>query len=106
MLQYLVSHFFAGLWTLIWHFGVGIGVIILLCVGAYFAPTVRLKATCIALAVGVAMLVIGEGIGVRMERSHVAAQEKSANTFVDKTVKGTTDPKSRTAPDPWNSKDN
>ena len=104
MLEYLVAHFVAGLWTLIWHFGVGIGVIILLCVGAYFAPTVRLKATCIALAVGV--LVIGEGIGVRMERSHVAAQEKSTNTFVDKTVKGTTDPKSRTAPDPWNSKDN
>ena len=61
-----------------------------------------------ASGVGVAMLVIGEGIGVRMERSHVAAQEKSTNTFVDKTVKGTTDtdPKSRTAPDPWNSKDN
>ena len=106
MLQYLVSHFFAGLWPLIWHFGVGIGVIILLCIGAYFAPTIKLKALCIALAVGVVMLVVGEGIGVRMERSHIQAQAQSTNTFIDKTVKNTTTPKSRTAPDPWNSKDN
>jgi len=102
---YLVEHFFAGLWTLIWHFGVGIGIIILLGVGAYFAPTVKLKALCLALAGIVAALVIGEGIGVNMEKSHTDAQQAQTNQFVDKTVKGTTTTKSRGTADPWNRKE-
>lgn len=103
---YLVAHFFAGLWPLIWHFGLGVGIIILLGVAAYFAPTIKLKALCIACAVGVGAFVVGEGVGVRIEKAHNAAQTAETNKFVDKTVKGTTTPKARAKPDPWNSKDN
>ena len=35
---YLVEHFFAGLWGLIWSFGVGIGLLILLGVGDLLCP--------------------------------------------------------------------
>jgi len=106
MLLYTVEHFFAGLWTLVWHFGVGIGVMILLGVGAYLAPTPKLKLLCIGAAVFVGALLLGEGIGVNMEKSHVVAQQKQTDTYVDKTVKSTTTPASRNKPDPWNSKDN
>jgi hypothetical protein len=103
---YLVEHFFAGLWTMIWHFGLGIGFIILLGVGAYFAPTLKLKALCIALALVIGAFVIGEGVGVNLEKRHNEAQVAATNNFVDKTVKGTTTPKARAKPDPWNNKDN
>ena len=100
---YLVAHFFAGLWLLIWHFGIGIGIIILLGIGTYFAPTIKLKAVCIACAVGVAAFVVGEGVGVRIEKAHNQAQVAATNKFVDKTVKGTTTKRGRAWKDPWNS---
>ena len=103
---YLVEHFFAGLWGLIWSFGLGIGLLILLGVGAYFAPSIKLKALCIALAVGVGAFLAGESVGVKMEKAHNQAQTATTNKFVDKTVKGTTTPKARAKADPWNSKDN
>jgi hypothetical protein len=106
MLLYAVEHFFAGAWTLVWHFGVGFGVIILCGVGAYLAPTPKLKLLCIGVAALVGALLLGEGIGVHMEKTHVVAQEKQTDTFVDKTVKSTTTPSARGKPDPWNSKDN
>jgi hypothetical protein len=106
MVLYAVEHFFAGLWTLVWHFGLGIGVIILCGVGAYFAPTPKLKLLCIGVGVFVGALLVGEGIGVNMEKSHVVAQQKQTDTFVDKTVKSTTTKAARGKPDPWNSKDN
>jgi hypothetical protein len=105
-MTYLVEHFFAGLWTLIWHFGLGIGIIILLGVGAWFAPTIKLKALCIGAAAFVIALLIGEGIGVNMEKSHTQAQQAETNGFVDKTVQGTTTPKSRGQADPFDNKDN
>jgi len=105
-LTYLVEHFFAGLWPLIWHFGVGIGIIILLGVAAYFAPTIKLKALCIACAVGVAAFVLGEGVGVRIEKAHTQAQQATTDKFVGKTVKGTTTKRGRAWKDPWNSPSN
>ena len=106
MLLYAVEHFFAGLWTLVWHFGVGIGIMILLSVGAFYAPTPKLKLLCVGALVFVGALLLGEGIGVNMEHSHMVAQQKQTDTFVDKKVKSTTTPASRRQPDPWDSKDN
>ena len=105
MFEYVVQHAFAGLWALIWHFGVGIGVIILLGVAAYFAPTLRMKVILVAFAIIVGALLVGEGIGVNMEKSHVVAQQQATTNFVDKTVKGTTTTKSRGLDDPWDRKD-
>lgn len=106
MVTYLIEHAFAGLWTLIWHFGVGIGIVILLGIGAWFAPSLKLKALCIGAAAFVIALLVGEGIGVNMEKSHNVAQQAQTNNFVDKTVEGTTTKKSRAKADPWNNKDN
>ena len=106
MLTYLVEHAFAGLWDLIWHFGVGIGLVILFGLGVWFAPSIKLKALCaFAAAITVAILV-GETVGVNMEKAHNIAQQAETNNFVDKTVKGTTTPKSRGTADPWDNKSN
>ena len=105
-MSYLVEHFFAGLWTMIWHFGVGIGVVILLLAGAYFIPVVKAKIALIGLAIFVVAFLVGEGFGIKLEKSHVMAQQAATNNFVDRTVKGTTAPKARKRADPWDSKDN
>lgn len=106
MLAYLAEHFFAGLWAMLWHFGLGIGIIILLGVGAVYLPSLKAKALCLAGAVVVGAFLLGEGEGVSLEKAHVQAQQATTDNFVDKTVQRTTTPKARAKRDPWNSKDN
>lgn len=104
MLAYMVQHFFAGLWSMIWHFGVGIALVILLVAAGYFIPVVftKLKILCYVLAAFIVAVLVGEVVGVQMERSHTAAQTATTNAYVKKTVKGTTTRKARGAKDPWN----
>jgi hypothetical protein len=54
----------------------------------------------------VVAFLVGEGFGIKLEKSHVMAQQAATNNFVDRTVKGTTAPKARKRADPWDSKDN
>ncbi len=105
MFAYLVEHFFAGLWTMIWHFGVGIGLVILSLAGAYFAPTIRMKVILCVAAILIVVFLIGEAIGIRMERAHVDAQAATTNSFIKGTVERTTTPKSRGKADPWDRKE-
>ena len=104
MFAFTVEHFFAGLWSLVWHFGVGIGLVVLLCVAAYFIPIGR--KWFIGAAIVVLAFVFGEGVGVNLEKKHNLAQAATVTHFVKKVVKGTTTVKSRKAKDPWNSKRN
>ena len=105
MLAYVVQHFFAGLWSMIWHFGVGIGLVILLLAAAYFAPSVKVKILCAVIAAFVVAILVGETIGVQMEKTHVAAQEVTTNNYVKKVVTGTATKKSKGIQDPWDRKE-
>lgn len=104
MFNFALEHFFAGLWSLVWHFGIGIGVIILLCAAAYFSPLG--KKWFIIAAVVVAAFVAGEGFGVNLEKRHTDAQAATVTKYVKKVVTGTQTKKSRASTDPWNQKTN
>lgn len=104
MLAYLVQHFFAGLWAMIWHFGAGIGIVILLAAAAYFVPSDKAKIAFAVLASFVVAFLLGETMGIRMEKAHYAAQAASTAKYVGKIIKGTATPKARGAGDPWDRK--
>lgn len=104
MLSFIVEHAFAGLWTLVWHFGLAIGFAVLFAAAAYFSPVA--KAPLVACALICLALFGGEVIGVRIEKARCNAQAAAVTKFVGKVVKSTTTKKSRTATDPWDSPKN
>lgn len=104
MLTFLVEHAFAGLWTLMWHFGIALGCAALFAAAAYFSPVA--KAPLVACALICLALFGGEVIGVRMEKARCDAQSAAVTKFARGVVKGTTTPKSRRASDPWDSPKN
>ena len=62
MIHYFFAMFFAGLWGEVWRFGIGIGLIILCLVAAYFSPI--LKKDFLYAAAVIAAFVIAFGYGV------------------------------------------
>lgn len=99
MVQYFVEMLFAGVWTMVWHWGVGIGLVICLCALAYLLPAYQKDFLYAALLVVVALFFMA--IGIRDERTRVAAQQKVLQQQVDTVVKGTRTPQSRAARDPY-----
>lgn len=80
---------FAGLWPMVWHFGLG-GVIIGGCLAlAWFTPAwlplPRKDLVYIAAIVGTAL--VFEGVGIRDEAARRDAQEKVVSTHVQDAVK-------------------
>lgn len=99
MVQYFIEMAFAGVWSMVWHWGVGIGLIICLCALAYLLPVYQKDFLYAALLVVVALVFMS--IGIRDERTRVAAQQRVLINQVDKVVKGTRTPSSRAARDPY-----
>lgn len=102
MFEYLVEHAFAGVWSMIWHFGIGVGLIVLFLAVAYFSPLG--KKWFIAAAIGVALFMGGEVVGVKMGTARCTAQAQAVSKFVHRTVQSTTTKRSRAASDPWDNK--
>jgi len=104
MLTFMVEHAFAGLWSMIWHFGVGIGLVILLLAAAYFSPIG--KKEFIYAAVVVLAFLGGETMGVHLEKVHTDAQAAAVEKYVTGVVKGTGTPKSKAQKDPYDNPKN
>jgi hypothetical protein len=96
-----MSLLLAGAWSMVWHWGVGVGLIIVFCAAAWFSPVFKKDFLYAALLVFVALFF--ESVGIRDERARVVAQEQVINNKVDDVVKGTQTPASRAAPDPYDS---
>jgi len=99
MVQYFVTMFFAGVWTMVWHWGVGIGLVICLCALAYLLPAYQKDFLYAALLVVVALFFMA--VGIRDERTRVAAQQRVLVQEVDSVVKGTKTPAARAERDPY-----
>lgn len=66
----------AGLWPLIWHYGIGVGVAILALAFAWFSPV--FKKTALWVAVGSIIITVSYGIGVSNGSARVKAQWDAA----------------------------
>jgi ABC-type siderophore export system fused ATPase/permease subunit len=99
MIDYFITMFFAGIWAMVWKWGIGIGLVICLCALAYFSPLYKKDFLYAAFIVVVALFFMA--VGIRDERARVAAQEKALVNQVDNVVAGTKTAKSRSARDPY-----
>jgi len=66
----------AGLWALVWHYGVGVGVCILALAWAWFMPV--FKKTSLWVALGAIIVTTSYGIGVSNGSARVKAQWDAA----------------------------
>lgn len=84
---------FAGMWSMIWQWGLGIGLVILCGVGAWFSPVY--KKDFIYAGMIILLALFFEGVGIAQERSHCTAKSEVIVTTVDKVVKSTETPASK-----------
>lgn len=104
----------AGAWASVWHWGLGIGLIILLLAGAYFTTAIPLigpyltglrKDLCWA-AFAVGVLMAGEYIGDRDGDARCKAKAVVVEKVVTKAVAATKTNRARRSSDPWNNPSN
>lgn len=94
-----IQLFFAGMWDMVWHYGLGIGLIILCVAGAFFSPLFKKDFLYAAVVIAVAMAF--ETMGVREEKVHCDAQQAVIEKTVTKVVAKTATPKAKTQKDKW-----
>jgi len=100
----VVDLFFAGIWGMVWHWGLGIGLIILCAFGAWFSPLYKKDFIYAGIIVIVALCC--EAIGIHDEKAHIAAQQQALVDAVNKVVNSTTTMKSQKAKDPYDNRNN
>ncbi len=72
MISAYLAYQFAGLWDLVWHFGLG-GVLVIACLAAaYFSPV--FKKEFIWAAALIASIMVAVGIGVHLGEKRIQAQ--------------------------------
>lgn len=104
MINFTIQSFFAGSWDLIWHQGLGIGLIICFLLASYFSPVFKKDFLWCAAVVGAFLL--AEDLGIHDEAKHVVAQEQVLDKKVISVVKKAKSPKVQASHDPWNSPNN
>jgi hypothetical protein len=77
----------AGLWPLLWHFGIGVGLIILLLAGAWFSPVGKKDFVYAAIVVAVALMFEAEG--VKLEKNRQVAEQAVITNDIAKVVQET-----------------
>ena len=105
---------FAGVWGLIWHWGVGIGVIILLVAAAIFTDSIpvfgkylsNLRRDLLWCAACVAFVMAGMVIGTHDEKKVCDARTVVIEKRVNTVVKSVKTPKLRKQDDPYDSPSN
>jgi hypothetical protein len=94
----------AGMWEMVWQWGIGVGLLILCLAGAFFSPLFKKDFLYAALIIVVALFFMS--LGVAQERSHCTAQNQVIVTTVTKVVKATTTPKAKAAKDKFDDPNN
>jgi hypothetical protein len=78
----------AGLWPLVWHFGVAGGLVLACAAGVYFAPTLKSKLWFVAIAAIIAVFSIAVATGVSLGEKRIKSQWDAAKVVtVDRTKK-------------------
>jgi hypothetical protein len=100
--MFLIQEAFAGAWSLVWHWGAGVAIIILCLAAAYFSPLY--KKYFLGAAAVVALLLVAYGVGIADQASREQAQQKVIIKYVDRVVANTKTPKARKRPDKWDNR--
>ena len=98
----MIEWIFAGLWTEIWKAGLGVGLVILLLIAAYFSPIGKKDFIYAAIIVAVALLLYMRGIHDQSARC--VAQQKVVTEQVTAAVKTAHTKKALHARDPFNNR--
>ena len=100
--MFLINEAFAGAWSLIFHWGAGVALIIGLLALAYFSPLYK-KAFLLSAGV-VALCLVAYGVGIADEASRAEAKQKIIIQYVDRVVANTKTPRARKRPDKWDNR--
>jgi len=114
MIAYFVQHALAGSWSLIWHWGLGIGVIILLIFADVFSASVpiigprlyKVREWMTIAAIGIGLVLVGEWIGVHDMAKRCKAETVVVDHFITKTITKIVKEKPAPSADPYNSPNN
>lgn len=116
MLSFLFHSATAGLWSFIWHWGLGIGAIILLIAADVFSTSIpiigpflgRIREWLFLAACAIAFVLAGEYIGAHDAAYRCKAQTIVVNHYVDKIVHETQHNRrpATKSTDPWDSPNN
>lgn len=107
--MYFVHMALAGIWSQVWHWGTGIGLIVLCLAGAYFTTAIPIIGPYLAnarkdllWAAGViAVFLAGQALGAHDEARKDAARQIVVEKRVDSVVEKTKTPKARARSDKW-----
>lgn len=105
---------FAGVWGQVWHWGTGVGLIILCLAGAYFTTAIPVigpylthaRKDFLWAAAGIAIFLGGQALGAHDEARKTAARKIVIEQQVDSVVEQTKTPKSRAKKDRWDRSEN
>lgn len=94
MISFFIEHATAGLWSFIWHWGLGIGAIILLLAADIFSTSIpiigpwlgKVREYLFIAACAIAFILAGEYIGARDAAHRCVAQTQVVNHFITRTV--------------------
>lgn len=104
----------AGIWPMIWHWGLGVGIIIV-CLGcAFFSSFIPVIGTWLGgirkdlewIAACTAIFLMAEAIGAHDEALHCAAKAVVIDKDVTKVVQDTETPRAEKASDPYDNPEN
>jgi hypothetical protein len=99
----------AGVWAQVWHWGTGIGLIILCLAGAYFTTAIPIigpwltnaRKDLLWAAAVIAVFMAGQALGAHDEARKNAAKKVVIEQRVDTVVEKTKTPKARARRDKW-----
>lgn len=104
----------AGVWAQVWHWGTGIGLIILLLAAAYFTTAIPFigpslkdaRGHLLMAAAVIAVFLAGQALGAHDANRRNAARQIILEQHVDTVVETTKTPRFRKMPDRWDNPEN
>ena len=104
-----IDMFFAGIWPMVWHWGIGIGLIILILLAEVFTSVIPVlgpllmpfRRDMLWAAGAIAVFLFAQGIGIKDEAARCIARQVKIENRIDSVVKETTTPRALIKPDPY-----
>lgn len=112
--MYYIHLAVAGAWSQVWHWGTGIGLIVLCLAGAYFTTAIPIigpylkdaRKDLLWAALGIGVFLAGQALGAHDEARKTAAKQNVVEQKVDGVVEKTKTPRYRKQKDRWDNPEN